>query len=126
MALRVLYQVFLGPRGPLRTPLVSVVRCPRQKFTQPLIISFPFPSDSKLKQPLPQYTEHRTLNRINSRTFLAQFGLVICKTIDQSKSKSGMHFKSSGCKQGDVHPILLIILFSSIDIGHLVHLCIVD
>ena len=68
---------FLGPRGPLRTPLVPVVvRCPQQKFTQPLIISFPFLSDSKLKQPLPQYTVHRTLNRINSRTFLAQFGLV--------------------------------------------------
>ena len=31
---------FLGPRGPLRTPLVSVVRCPRQKITQPLIILF--------------------------------------------------------------------------------------
>ena len=30
---------FLGPRGPLRTPLVSVVR-PQQKFTQPLLILF--------------------------------------------------------------------------------------
>ena len=70
---------FLGTRGPLRTPLMSVVRCPSatkipdSKLTQPLIS---FPSDSKLKQPLPQYTVHRTLNRINSRTFLAQFGLV--------------------------------------------------
>ena len=75
------FEMFLGPRGPLRTPLVPVVPSsvvpssrPQQKFTQPLIISFP--SDSKLKQPLPQYTVHRTLNRINSRTFLAQFGLV--------------------------------------------------
>ena len=65
---------FLGPRGPLRTPLVPVR--PQQKFTQPLIISFPFLSNSKLKQPLPQYTVHRTLNRINSRTFLAQLGFV--------------------------------------------------
>ena len=31
----------------------------------------------KLTQPLPQYTVHRTLNRIISRTFLAQFGLVL-------------------------------------------------
>ena len=71
---------FLGPRGPLRTPLVPVVvpassatKIPDSKLTQPLIS---FPSDSKLKQPLPQYKVHRTLNRINSRTFLAQFGLV--------------------------------------------------
>ena len=33
-------------------------------------------SESKLTQPLPQYTVHRTLNRIISRTLLAQFGLV--------------------------------------------------
>ena len=39
--------------------------------------SFPFLSDSKLTQPLPQDTVHRTLNRIISRTFLAQFGLVL-------------------------------------------------
>ena len=37
--------------------------------------SFPL-SDSKLTQPLPQYTVHRTLNTIISRTFLAQFNLV--------------------------------------------------
>ena len=53
-------QYFLGPRGPLRTPLVS--RCPlsvvRAKNSRNL--SFSFPSDSKLKQPLPQYTEHWT------------------------------------------------------------------
>ena len=77
------YKKFLGPRGPLRTPLVpvpsrpvvplSATKIPDSKLTQPLIS---FPSDSKLKQPLPQYTVHRTLNRINSRTFLAQFGLV--------------------------------------------------
>ena len=75
--------IFLGPRGPLRTPLVPVVRCPRQKITQPLIIlfqtlsyySFPL-SDSKLMQLLPQNTVPRTLNRLISRTFLAQFGLV--------------------------------------------------
>ena len=59
--------LFLGPRGPLRTPLVSVVarsplsatKIPDSKLTQPLIS---FPSDSKLKQPLPpvSYT-HLTL-----------------------------------------------------------------
>ena len=60
---------FLGPRGPLRLPLISIVPFPQQFF--------PFPhSDSKLTQPLPQYTVHRTLNRIISRTFQAQFGLV--------------------------------------------------
>ena len=77
---KVTLQIFLGPRGPLRTPLVSrpvplsALKIPDSKLTQPLIS---FPSDSKLKQPLPQYTVHRTLNRINSRTFLAQFGLVL-------------------------------------------------
>ena len=39
-------------------------------------------SDSKLTQPLPQYTVHRTLNRVISRTFLAQFGLVCIKLPD--------------------------------------------
>ena len=62
---------FLGPRGLLRTLLVPFVRCPVVRK----LFSFPFLSDSKLTQPLPQYTVHRTLNRINSRTFLAQFGL---------------------------------------------------
>ena len=53
---------FLGPRGPLRTPLMSVVvRRPQQKF-QTLSYLFSFNSDSKLTQPLPQYTVHRTLN----------------------------------------------------------------
>ena len=33
--------LFLGPRGPLRTPLMSVVRrCPQRFLTQPLIILF--------------------------------------------------------------------------------------
>ena len=76
---------FLGPRGPLRTPLMSVRCCPvvRNKNSGNLSLfffrlqanSFPL-SDSKLTQPLPQYTVHRTLNRIISRTFLAQFNLV--------------------------------------------------
>ena len=58
---------FLRPRG-------TLVVDPLSRFHNN---SFPFPYlDSKLTRPRPQYTVHRTLNRINSRTFLAQFGLV--------------------------------------------------
>ena len=88
--------ILLGPRGPLRTPLVSrpvvpssATKIPDSKLTQPLIS---FPSDSKLKQPLPQYTVHRTLNRINSRTFLAQFGLVLGKILKSAPSYA-IHLK---------------------------------
>ena len=49
---------FLGPRGPLRTPLVSVVR-PQQKFTQPLLILFQTLSSHNLSHST-QYTEHWT------------------------------------------------------------------
>ena len=66
---------FLGPRGPLRTPLMSVV-VPSSATKIHATSHYSFPSDSKLKQPLPQYTVYRTLNRIISRAFLAQFGLV--------------------------------------------------
>ena len=48
---------FLGPRGPLRLPLMPVVPSRPQTFL--------FSLSSKLMQPLPQYTEHRTSNRIN-------------------------------------------------------------
>ena len=51
-------------------------------------ISFPY-SDSKLTQPLPKYKVHRTLNRIDiSRTFLAQFDLVLLNNFHQQISTS--------------------------------------
>ena len=44
---------FLGPRGPLRTPLMpvpSVVR-PKQKITQPLVILFLFQTQAHASSP---------------------------------------------------------------------------
>ena len=49
---------FLGPRGPLRLPLIPV-RCP----SVCKLFSFPFLSDSKAHATSPKV--HRTLNRIN-------------------------------------------------------------
>ena len=55
---------FSGPRGPLRLPLIPVPSRPQQKF-QTLSYLFSFNSDSKLTQPIPQNTVHRTLDMVD-------------------------------------------------------------
>ena len=84
---------FLGPRGPLRTPLMSVRPSGRPSsatfshatshysFSDSKLILFLFQTlSSRNLSHSTQYTEHWTwtLNIENSQTFLAQFDLVSC------------------------------------------------
>ena len=72
---------FLGPRGPLRTPLVSVpllLSATKIHATSHYFFSFSFSSQATSPTVTVLYTVHRTLYRINSLTFLAQFGFVLC------------------------------------------------